>query len=461
MNIKEKIYNKLPVFLQNIACNMEGKKIFSRRYSQEYFLTLDKIKRCDKLTKQQMRELQIERLKKQLIQAYENTTYYKDFFDLYDFDPYTLKELSVIEIFPIQTKDDIRRNVNNMLNTVISKNELISVHTSGTTGLGLIYKETKMCDSRRWATWWRYRNNIGISFDTWAANFGSKPIVPIDQKSPPYYRVVPSLRQVMFSMFHLNETTIQDYVDEINRKKIVWIHGFPSIIATMASLMIEKSLKINHEIQFITTGAEATRENQKTIIKQAFGIEPIGHYGLTEPVANISVCEYGKLHVDEDFSYVEFIPIDNAPANQFKLIGTSFANDAMLFLRYDTNDVVTVAKDQSCECKRVGRIINKVDGRNEDAITLKNGSKIWFLGDAFKDMVYVKEVQIYQYRSLKIDFNIVKSKFFTAKDEQFLREEIEKRIDVEYEIKFLNHIERYASNKFKFKFSFSELNLKK
>lgn len=455
-NIKEKIYESMPISLQNLACHFEGQKIFKRRYSQEFFSILEKIKSRDMLASEQMNELQIKRLKNQLILAYENTVYYKKLFDSYGFNPYDLKELSEVEIFPIQSKDDIRKNVNSMINMNLSENKLISVHTSGTTGAGLIYKETKMCENERWATWWRYRNNLEISFETWSANFGSKPIVPIDQKKPPYHRTVPALKQIMFSMFHLNETTIQDYVDEINRKKIVWIHGFPSIIATMASLMIEKNLKINHEIQFITTGAEATRENQKTIITQAFGIEPIGHYGLTEPVANISVCEYGKLHVDEDFSYVEFVPIDNTTSNQFKLVGTSFANDVMLFLRYDTNDVATVAKDQNCKCKRVGRIVDKVDGRNEDAITLTNGSKIWFLGDAFKDMVNVKEVQIYQYKNLKIDFNILKSKFFTDKDEKLLREEIEKRIDVEYEIKFVNQIEKYGNNKFKF--SFSEVN---
>jgi len=453
---KEMIYSNSPIMIQKFLCNFEGKSIYKKRYSDNFFKKFDEIKYRDKLSGDEIKKIQISRLKRQLTLAYEESKYYKELFDECNFDPYTFNDLNEIGRLPVQTKDDMRKNIHNMYNKSMLKDSLRTIHTSGTTGKGLIFKETYDCDNERWAIWWRFRQSLGINFNILSANFGSKPIVPIKQKKPPFYREVSALKQVMFSMFHLNKNNVKYYVTEINEKKIEWIHGFPSIISTLASLMYENNLSFDHQIKFVTTGAEAIRENQKVIIRKVFGVEPIGHYGLTEPVANISVCEYGNNHVDEDFSYVEFIPIENTK-NQFKLIGTSFSNDVLFFLRYDTNDIVTIDENpQACKCGREGRLVKKIEGRYEDTIHLLNGSKVWFLGDAFKDMVNVKGVQIYQYKDYTIDFNIIKNIKYSENDEVLLRKEIEKRVDCIYNLNYIDKLQTYKNNKFKF--SYSELN---
>lgn len=452
---KDKLYSLLPIFLQKIACNLEGKKIYKKRYSTSFFEKFKEIKKRDTLEIKSLKLLQLRRLKKQLIIAYENTKYYHDLFDSHSFNPYDFNSLEQLYIFPIQVKDTVRKNVQNIQNKKLNVKKLNKIHTSGTTGKGLIYFETIDCDNERWAIWWRFRKNLGIDFNMWSANFGSKTIVPISHTEAPFYRDVNALNQTMFSMFHLNLETVEDYVNKINRDKIFWIHGFPSILATLANLMYEKKLSFTHEIKYVTFGAEGIKENQKNIIKKIFNVEPIGHYGLTEPVVNISICKNGKHHIDEDFSYVEFIPIEGT-TNKFKLIGTSFSNDAFFFLRYDTNDIVTVNNNSKCDCNLTGRIVEKVEGRYEDTIHLKNGSKIWFLGDAFKDMINVKGVQVYQYKDYSIDFNIIINKIYNDKDELLLKKEIEKRIDCEYKINYVDKLINYKSNKQKF--SFSELN---
>jgi len=59
-------------------------------------------------------------------------------------------------------------------------------------------------------------------------------------------------------------------------------------------------------------------------MEAAFGLRPIQHYGMAEGVANISQCENGKLHVDEDFAAVECLPIDEGGESDcYKVIGTN------------------------------------------------------------------------------------------------------------------------------------------
>tara|TARA_B110000259_G_C14034363_1_gene408478 strand:- start:980 stop:2344 length:1365 start_codon:yes stop_codon:yes gene_type:complete len=449
MNLKEKIYQNLPIFLQNIACNIEGYRIVNRRYSKEFFQKLKYIKYRNQLPKEKINDLKVIRLKSQLILAYKNTKYYKDLFDNIGFSPYKFDNLSALEMLPIQTKNDVQKNISNMTNKSILKKDFFLNHTSGTTGAGLIFPETNECEREKWSIWWRYRNNIGIDFDMWCAYFAGRNIVPIKQSMSPYWRVVKPTKQVMFSMHHLNKDSVKSYIDEINKSKLPWIHGYPSTISYIASMMLEQNLHINHQLTHITTGAESLLQNQKELIKRAFGIYPTQHYGLAEPVANISQCKFGKLHIDEDYSHLELIPLDGFK-NKYKIVGTSLINDALMFLRYDTNDIVSLSQNQTCKCKNFGRIIDEIDGRKEDFLLQKDGTKVGRLDHIFKDMINVKEAQIKQFKNQGVIFYVVKNDNYKNYDEIILQKEIESRLNIDYEIEYLNKIKRTKSGKLKF-----------
>ena len=93
--------------------------------------------------------------------------------------------------------------------------------------------------------------------------------------------------------------------------------------------------------------------------------------GLAEAVANISECERGRLHVDEDFAAVEFVP--EQTGRRHRIVGCNFTNLATPLLRYDTGDLA-VLDDDGCDCGRPGRVVASVDGRQED---LSNSVRTW------------------------------------------------------------------------------------
>ena len=51
----------------------------------------------------------------------------------------------------------------------------------------------------------------------------------------------------------------------------------------------------------------------------------------------------------------------NIIKNKYKIVGTSLTNDALMFLRYDTNDIVSLSQNQTCKCKNFGRIIDEIE----------------------------------------------------------------------------------------------------
>lgn len=182
----------------------------------------------------------------------------------------------------------------------------------------------------------------------------------------------------------------------------------------------------------------------------AFGIKPSQHYGQVEAVANFAECEFANLHVDEDFSAVEFVPI-NGEDNEYRIIGTNFTNLATPLIRYDTGDVVSLSGEK-CGCGRPGRVVKDIDGRKEDYVVLKNGAKLGRMNHVFKDLVNIQEAQIYQRIPGQIEIRVVKGSNYCEKDENQLIYELRKRVGAETEIgiNYINQLRRTERGNLRF-----------
>ena len=195
----------------------------------------------------------------------------------------------------------------------------------------------------------------------------------------------------------------------------------------------------------MTFGAENVFSYQIEAVKEAFGVRPRQHYGLVEAVANISECEFGKLHVDEDFGAVEFIPRGDGT---FSLVGTNLTNPAMPLIRYDTNDFVTLDENE-CDCGRSGRLIKEIDGRIEDYIVKKDGSKIAQMDSIFKGLTSIRAAQFFQDRPGAFTLRLVKGKNYSRSDERKLLVRIAVRVgpETEVELDYVDELERSSGGK--------------
>lgn len=271
--------------------------------------------------------------------------------------------------------------------------------------------------------------------------------MPLSQTIPPYWRWNRPGRQLLFSGYHLSSSTASEYAKALCDSQITWIHGYPSMITLLATFAIEQRLRLPM-IKVVTTGAESLLPSQKSIIEEAFGAPARQHYGQAEGVANISECSQGKMHVDEDYAGVEFVPIEGNSCS-FRVIGTNWHNQAFPLIRYDTGDVVEIESNTACTCGRFGRVVRAIDGRVEDYIVLQNGAKIGRLDHVFKDMLNVREAQIVQRREGEIIVRVVPGRHYTPLDEKVLMGELEKRLgdDGKISIQYVDSITRTRSGK--------------
>ncbi len=445
MSNAEALYPLLPWRLQNLVCSTKGFLLNKQRYSHSFHELFKQYQKRSFLSNGEMGLYRNARLRSFLQYCTETIPFYKSAFTRLGISPEEIRSLSDLDILPIINKSDVQTKREQF--NAGSSGPTIAAHTSGTTGAGLQFKKTISADHEQWAVWWRYRAWHGIDFNTWCGYFGGRPVVPLQVKRPPFWRYNMAAKQLLFSGYHLNAENARFYVNQLNRKKPPWIHGYPSLISLLSKFIIDLPLALDYEPKVITLGAENVSEGQKSIIAKAFGTVPRQHYGMAEGVANASECPDGKLHIDEDFSAVELVK--DKSTGLFQITGTGFTNKAFPLVRYISGDLAHYDPAETCDCGRPGRIIRSVDGRMEDYIILANGARIGRTDHIFKDMVNIREAQIYQHLPGKITVRISKNSAYNEGDQKRLLEEIEKFLgtDMQTSIEYREHIPRTANGK--------------
>lgn len=444
------LYKYFPIPLQTLATNIKGWNIKRRRYSKNFFLMLSKFEDRLSWSTDRIEAFKVSKLKDVLSFAYKTVPYYRNGFKKLQFNPDEVKGIEDIKALPLLTKEIINKNSESFISEKYSKRDMMRMSTSGTTGAGLVFWVTDEADKAQWATWWRYRRQHAIRFGEWMAEFGQAAIVPPEQRKPPFHRVDYIRKELRLSNNHMSADNLWYYFEELDKRKIRWIHGYPSSITTMANFMINNNLTLSKNPEIITCGAENLLPFQIDSIKKAFGISPVQHYGQAEAIANISQCPSGSLHVDEDFSLVEFKKYGDID-NEYSIVGTTLWNYGMPLIRYQTNDVV-VLDDRPCECGRWGRIVKAINGRQEDYVVCFNGTKVSTLNQQFMVFDKIHAAQIYQERRGQIFLRIVKYPGFSERDEKELMTTLRKRLSedqMDIKIEYVDEIPRTVRGKSK------------
>jgi phenylacetate-CoA ligase len=440
----ERLYGALPVAVQHLVCSAEGLRIQWERFGREFDRRLDAAEARSALPPADLEAMRDTLFRDFVSDAAAGSTFYRN---QPVFQAAAAGRSFRVEALPILDKQTVQKHASHIARADVRRAETAS--TSGSTGSGLRFPVTREAVRQQWATWWRFRRWHGIPRGEWCGYFGGRPVVPVSRRRPPFWRVNVPGRQVLFSGSHLSADNWFIYADELAKRRLAWLHGYPSLLALLAGFLVERRKTIGYDVRWITTSAENLLPTQADLIERAFGVRPRQHYGMAEGAANASECPHGRLHVDEDFAFVEFVPVENGSG--CRVVGTNVTNRAFPLIRYDVGDVAQVS-GQACGCGRPGRIVDQIDGRREDYVVLPGGAMVGRLDHIFKDQVRVREAQIYQPDLTRIVLRIACASDFTSADQHALVQAARiwlgggLRIDVEC----LQSVPRTASGKLRF-----------
>ena len=318
----------------------------------------------------ELRELQLDRLRWSVRHAYSNVPHYRDSFDAAGVHPDDIKSLEDIAKLPFTTKADLRENYPFGM-FAVPRDEVVRVHaSSGTTGKPTVVGYTSD-DLDTWATVVArsiraaggrrghiLHNAYGYGLFTGGlgAHAGAEKLG---------CTVVP----VSGGMTERQVQLIQDFRPDI-------IMVTPSYMLAIIDEMERQGIDPRStSLKVGIFGAEPWTNDMRHEMEQRLDMHAVDIYGLSEVIGPgvASECVETKdgLTVWEDHFYPEIVdPITMEPVadgEEGELVFTSLTKQAMPIIRYRTRDLTRLLPGTA----RTMRRIEKITGRTDDMMILR------------------------------------------------------------------------------------------
>lgn len=437
----EKIYVKVPIWIQEIMINGYGLKTYVERYSGNYKKYKKEYlnKKYDNYISEE--KYQIEELKRLLRYAKEKSKYYTQKFKDINIDE--LKTLDDLKKLPILEKEELRKNIDDIITTHEVKN-----NTGGTTGKAMTVYFTKDDFHKRMAYLDAFKEKHGVKLGTRSARFSGKNLIPEkDKNKNKYWRTNRILNQRVYSTFHITDKTLKYYVENLNDYKPLVIDGFIFCIYEVAKYIEVNNIKLKFQPKAIFVTSETVLEHQKEVVERVFKCKVRNQYASSEGAPFVTECIEGKLHYNMDTGIIE--------ENDGDILLTSFTSYGTPLIRYRIGDRMVFSKEK-CSCGSCHPVIERIEGRNTDYLYSKERGKInsvnisnavKYIPNAVKNIQFIQNVE----NEIIINIAIDRERYLDKYDEEILKEMRNRfGLNMKFIINKMDEIPKEKSGKYRY-----------
>ncbi len=323
--------------------------------------------------REELRELQDERLRETVRRAHEQVPFYRDALDEAGVAPDDIRGVDDLADLPFTTKEDFRDEYPDGL-FAVDMADVRRIHaSSGTTGKPKIVAYTDgdldvwrqvMARSlaaagvERGAT---VQNAYGYGLFTGGLGF---------------HDGVEALGATVIPTGGGNTARQIDMLQDLESDALACT---PSYCLYLAEEAEERGVDVRDlPVSTVTIGAEPFTDPMREEIEAALGVNAIDVYGLSEiigPGVSIECVEaQDGLHVWEDHFYPEVVDPETGealpPGEEGELVLTTLTKEALPVLRYRTGDITTL-DDAVCDCGRTHVRMDNVAGRTDDLLIVR------------------------------------------------------------------------------------------
>lgn len=320
---------------------------------------------------EKIRELQNERLVKQVKRVYENVEYYRKKMDEKGVKPEDIKSVEDLHKLPFLTKADLRDAYPYGLLAAPLSDCVRIQSTSGTTGKRVVAFYTQ--------------NDIDLWEDCCAraivAAGGTKDDVVHVSYGYGLFTGGAGLHggshkvgSLTLPMSSGNTERQLQFMEDLGSTILCCT---PSYAAYLGECIAEKGIKDKIKLRAGIFGAEAWTEEMRRDIEEKLNIKAYDIYGLTEisgPGVSFECEEQMGMHINEDHFIAEIIDPETGeilPEGEVgELVFTSITKEAFPLLRYRTRDICVLSR-KKCSCGRTFVKMSKPMGRSDDMLIVK------------------------------------------------------------------------------------------
>jgi len=370
-----------------------------------------------------LNEIQRVRLLPLIAHAYSNVPYYRHLFKRVGIKPGDIRDVEDLSQLPITTKGQLLAQPrHDLIARGIGPASCVTMRTSGSQGMPIevVYR-------REDKAWWGL-----LAIRGWMANgyhFGHKTLIFSDSRSVPHGK----RWFERLGIFRKSYTSIYDEVErQIETAMTVRpdvIRGMPSDVYLLAKAIRERGCT-SIAPRVVLTSAELLDNATRRFINETFDVTLADFYGSIECGWIAWECPaHAGYHLNTDCLIVEFIrdgrPV--LPGERGEVVVTNLHAYAMPFIRYSVGDV-GIPLDDLCPCGRGLPLMQTVEGRTVDCLTLADGRIVspYRLTCTLEQIPGIQRFQIVQSNRERLVVKVIPNMHFTEQTISQIKAELGK-----------------------------------
>ena len=328
-------------------------------------------KDLETMPREEIREIQLERLKWVVDYCYRNVEFYHRRLDEAGVKPEKIKQLSDVQYIPFTTKEDIRDTYPYGLFAQPLKN-IVRIHaSSGTTGKPTVVGYTR----RDLDTWSDLVARLCVAVGT-----TDEDIVQISFGYGLFTGALGlhyGLEKIGASVIPISSGNTEKQVMILKDFGTTALVSTPSYALYMSEVAREKGVINDLKLRLGLFGSEGCTPEMRDQVEKSFHIFATDNYGMSELMGpGVSgECIYREgMHIAEDHFLPELINSDTGEVlgegETGELVMTTLTKEGFPLLRYRTKDL-TRLNYEPCKCGRTFARMDKIKGRSDDMMKIR------------------------------------------------------------------------------------------
>ncbi len=323
------------------------------------------------MPREEMRALQLDRLKDTVRRCYANTPLYRRRFDEMGIHPEDIRTLEDLRRVPFTVKDDLRENYPyNLL--AVPMREIVRLHaSSGTTGKSIVAGYTRG-DLDVWAECVaRLASAAGVREDDIAQiSFGYSLFTGA-------FGLHYGLEKIGAAIIPISGGNTERQITVMHDFGATVLVATPSYAMYLAEAAEKLGLMDGMKLRIGLFGAESSTLEMRRELSRRWGIVSTENYGLTEIIGPgvAGECDaFAGQHFNEDHFLPEIIDPKTGEVlpdgETGELVITTLTKRGQPMLRYRTRDITSLVYEP-CACGRTSVRMAQIKGRSDDMLIIR------------------------------------------------------------------------------------------
>jgi phenylacetate-CoA ligase len=322
----------------------------------------------------------------------------------------------ILAQLPVTDKLDLKHHLPRYLSSRMSQRARLEMFTGGSTRTPLqFYLQKHVTRPKEFAFMQDFRDRVGARTTDLVLALRGRTVPTAAQPGGSLSMYEPIKRQLILSSDHLEKRYMPAYAETLALHKPAYIEAFPSALFPLARWLAKNPLpEFTRGVKGVMLYSENVYGFQMEKFRDVFGCPIVSHYGHSERVLMAATMpDDDRYFFWPQYGWFELLDAHDRPITQpGKLgfvVGTSFDNNAMPFIRYRTGDLAVLSERAHPRLPGY-TAVERIAGRLQEFVVCRDDRlvSITTLGVAhFAELAEVEAIQYEQERPGKVFLKVV------------------------------------------------------